>query len=1394
MAEVKNAFIKSKMNKDLDARLLPSGEYRDAMNVSISKSEGADVGAVENIKGNELLFDIFEEESLLITATVDYCDTTDIYITTAPVGIKAGDEVYINDVLIGIVVEYLPGDFDVIIDRTAVGNPGDTVEFRPVVDIIGYYSDEATNNLYIFSTDQDVPVGTQVDPYANCFIHTYNFSDSSPITKKAEGAFLNFSKQNFISGVNLLEDLLFFTDNRNQPRVLNVSKPYTYYTNEDHVSVAKFAPFKPISLLEEHETTVTSASIAVGDITFTVAPPHDIKVGDYVVSGTKQVGRVKSFANPTVTLDRAFNANTIMANGDEVVFRRSTMINRTEEFLDSYNKSTGSIQNPNYDSTWQGDSDFLEDKFIRFSYRFKFDDNQYSLIAPFTQPIFIPKQFGYFQVDDETQTYKSSVVSFFENFIQEVGLRIPLPSNTEGDDNWGSNRFKIKEIDILYKESDSLALKVMSTIVSSNITSSSIVGEDNLYTFNYTSKKPYKTLPEKEIVRVYDRVPITAKTQEVISNRVVYGNYKDKNNPPTALPDYYVSALPKDFARFTTTAQYPSHSLKQNRTYQVGLILSDRYGRSTSVLLSRKDAQTDGAGSTVFNSYKNSIFFTDVDGVTYEGNPVEWWEGDALRFTLDSPIETNAQSDYPGLYASSNNGNKSWDLYNTGSSTPYVTSKTSTTYTINQNISSKVLEGDYLRGKYIDYTKVTDVTWSSPNTIITTEEEISDIYTETVSSSVIREAYEINTLGWYSYKIVVKQNEQEYYNVYLPLVINGGYLLNTGTPSTSDDQDELAQSVLINDNINKVPRNLSEVGPDQKQYSSDVKLFGRVAPERATGATNNIQWYPSIASDQVSKIATAIDSGYDVDYPQSPSAATGFYFGMYNQNTNPSILTISSLAPSGSTETLGRLPNSTTSITQNLSVYETNPTISLLDIFWETSATGLLSDLNLDALNQFDGAIGVDNTTYSFSLSEDDAASVLSPFNCTTTPWYFVNSEGPITVGIGTVTAELVSVKDANGDNVPFHGFYLVDNLDNTFNLFTSKNFTYIQDSSEKFDFTFTYNVTLDKGGGDVYESVITSTGFLQNITPTIQDPGALNIEDADTDIYDFLSAAGTSNGSAITSEQKQQLVFTKVKEIWSYDGSNTNVFSVNSTTGVLTKNVEGLEGEEYTIQVKVEDANLGVGSLSATTPDIEIQIGDDSLNIKPCPNPWGGLVTTSSSPNRTFVQYFGANTSGEGDPAEYTNNLPSGTYSLVTGIHRNNVDGTEQGHQKGQMRFKLQLFADCENPFGTFTGLSTDYWIQYKEVGAPSSTWQTYAGGNGSGSISVISDSSSTSVYIPSATTAIDPQAGTAQDPYYEWRVIINQIDSDRTCSPNDPDSGTGFDRIELDVVDVGGFTYTCP
>ncbi len=60
MAESKRIFNAGKMNRDLDDRLVPSGEYRDALNVGIGRSEGSDVGAVENLKGNELVDDIGE--------------------------------------------------------------------------------------------------------------------------------------------------------------------------------------------------------------------------------------------------------------------------------------------------------------------------------------------------------------------------------------------------------------------------------------------------------------------------------------------------------------------------------------------------------------------------------------------------------------------------------------------------------------------------------------------------------------------------------------------------------------------------------------------------------------------------------------------------------------------------------------------------------------------------------------------------------------------------------------------------------------------------------------------------------------------------------------------------------------------------------------------------------------------------------------------------------------------------------------------------------------------------------------------------------------------------------------------------------------------------------------
>lgn len=52
--KIKNVFTSGKMNKDADERLMPQGEYRDALNVKVANSEGSDVGSIENALSNAL--------------------------------------------------------------------------------------------------------------------------------------------------------------------------------------------------------------------------------------------------------------------------------------------------------------------------------------------------------------------------------------------------------------------------------------------------------------------------------------------------------------------------------------------------------------------------------------------------------------------------------------------------------------------------------------------------------------------------------------------------------------------------------------------------------------------------------------------------------------------------------------------------------------------------------------------------------------------------------------------------------------------------------------------------------------------------------------------------------------------------------------------------------------------------------------------------------------------------------------------------------------------------------------------------------------------------------------------------------------------------------------------
>ena len=46
MADLRRDFTEGRMNLDVDVRLLPPGEYREAENIQIINSSGANIGAI----------------------------------------------------------------------------------------------------------------------------------------------------------------------------------------------------------------------------------------------------------------------------------------------------------------------------------------------------------------------------------------------------------------------------------------------------------------------------------------------------------------------------------------------------------------------------------------------------------------------------------------------------------------------------------------------------------------------------------------------------------------------------------------------------------------------------------------------------------------------------------------------------------------------------------------------------------------------------------------------------------------------------------------------------------------------------------------------------------------------------------------------------------------------------------------------------------------------------------------------------------------------------------------------------------------------------------------------------------------------------------------------------
>ena len=1188
--EIKNTFLKSKMNKDLDDRILPNGEYRDALNISVGRSEDNDVGALENIIGNDLL--------------------------------------------------------------SATNLVGDGLE------IIGIYASDTNEAIYVFLTnyaDSNPNEPTTAPEDSLHYIYSYN-SNTNTYTKLVEGAFLNFSKTNRIIGINLLEELLFWTDNRNQPRKINITlarvidsgdapinsgakaagpappppppaASSSYYTKEHQISVAKYSPYKAIELYTK--TTVTNSAGGTNDSIYVT--------GDLEGFYTAYIGAAMTSADNNGT--NYLFVESVSFDGTNTRIKANKVINPVPSTNELWTLTKSTMTNEDATLNWPGDPNYLEDVYARFSYRFKYDDNEYSLMAPFTQIAYIPTQKGFWINGDEDAAYQSTVVQFMKNNVQNIGLVIYLPDEIR---NLETN-YKVQEIDILFREAGSLAVKVLESVpisvINNSLDSDIRNNTSNVYIYDYQSRKPYRVLPEAQTVRVYDKVPIRAFSQESAGSRVIYGNYIDKHTPPETLNYNCRIANKLSFGKFTNFIEYPNSSVKRNRNYQIGFVLADKYGRSSPVILSSVDkgvlSATEGffSGSTIYSPYDEADTSTDI----------KTWFGDAISVTVNSSVQSflNSTTGTPGLYATEvkyqGGGNGIGYAVVDGStisSNVYTFTIDLVFQTTNKNVPRV---GDYLRGENTDYVEVTNVA-NPAGTLtytVTTIGQVNQSYLFVQPPSgipALRFAYGINDLGWYSYKVVVKQTQQDYYNAYLPGFLNGYPVSKLNPDSTPVDEpfvefptnelNKTAHVVLLNDNINKIPRDLEEVGPTQRQYRSSVKLYGRVNNFIFSGDnTKNRQYFPrtnysaNATNDVASTISTARELEFAPDWIYNSA-------GLYQLNTNPYVARISTSEDS-TNNPLGVIlsqpnaedpPVETAVLTPMLTIYETEAQESLLDIYWESTTEGLISDLNEDINTSVGGGSQIQIAGVSLEESDPSGQPITDYF-------YAISAEGQV---LTTSVFSNLRVTNAYGDNV--QSDFSLQNADvgspeeGGARIILVNPLVFTSESAIKDIFTFVFTAeifnTLGVSQGTTEQTI---TGALGNIDPDIVYSGDAPIVIAEdvTEIVPASDFVGSVNGSINAGQNTVGLVWSmEVFPVGSAVPLDPAIrdemgWVINSTTGEITKPPYRVDLGTYTIKVTLTDASGGEGARTNTL-DLTVQVKPALLNTGILPEPVTCLTTTS--------------------------------------------------------------------------------------------------------------------------------------------------------------------------------------
>ncbi len=587
MPEIKNTFTSGKMNKDLDERLVPNGQYRDGINIQVSTSEGSDVGTVQNILGNLNVF------------------------------------------------SYVPFYGPAGPDQSIPTDNGNQID--PTAKCIGAVADEKNNCFYwfVYSSTKSVILKYQAGGLGTIefvFVDTTN-------------EVLEFSN-NIITGINIIDDYLFWTDGQNEPKKINVNLCIEGTNQGGHYDTRLIIPKRAFDY---------NRAIMFKKENITVIKPNPKSklivdpIFETVIRATAEFDFINITEGDTVTIQfNNFSPNTESYKKDDIIklldSASSASILETFEvrlLVLSDVSTTGAINTyeckilskssttPGLLTTFncikESTQIIFPRKFIRFGYRYRYNSGEYSAFSSFTDPVFKPGTFDY--------SPKKAYNTAMENNLVSVKLRNIIPADIPND---------VIQVDLLYTEDNSPTIYILDKIkyhdyeqVTLGLILSDRIQVNNWVAnlYEVTADLIFAAVPANQLIRQYDSVPITALAQEITGSRIVYGNYEQNYNIDTKpiLKAGYVSRYSAnitykyDYIGNYTSSPQPiktqivpregQKSLKSMRDYQLGVSYLDKYGRQTPIFTSN-DSQFK-------IPKKHAAFKTKIDGRIVT-NPPDW--------------------------------------------------------------------------------------------------------------------------------------------------------------------------------------------------------------------------------------------------------------------------------------------------------------------------------------------------------------------------------------------------------------------------------------------------------------------------------------------------------------------------------------------------------------------------------------------------------------------------------------------------------------------------------------------------------------------------------------------------------------------------------------------------